>query len=317
MRVDIGGRTMGTSWQVNYFDDAGRNFQKSIDSLLVEINQGINAYDQGSALSEFNRSRRGIELRQQHFRACLMEALKIADESNGSFDPTVMPLVNAWGFGPGSRLNPDREKRDSILQFVGYKRVNLRGDSVIKADWRVQLDFGGIGQGYAVDAVCEFLRSKNIQNFLVEIGGEGFASGINETSGGAWRIGIVDPRSSRDEQQLYGYVSITDRAFTTSGNFFNYRIIDGKKYGHTIDPKTGEPTQREIISATVFGTRCTHADAWATAFMVMGIYESKSVLQRHPELSALLISPDASHGLEAFTTENLPTFTRINSDHDH
>jgi FAD:protein FMN transferase len=301
---EIHGLTMGTTYYVIYFDEAGANYQPQIDSLLHKVNEGISVYDASSNVSEFNRSREGVGFREAFFQEALELTLRLSKETSGAFDPTVLPLVNAWGFGPVKGEIPDSRKIDSLKQFVGADKILMERSSVRKKDSRVQLDFGGIGQGYGVDVISKFLVSKGLKNFLVEIGGEGFACGRNLSRNAEWRIGILDPAPPKENQTMNFFVSIHNRAFTTSGNYQNFRTVDGRKISHIIDPRTGYPAENEMLSASVFSSDCATADAWATAFMVMGLTESMHALQQHSELDAIFqySSPD---GLKTFVTPGI------------
>lgn len=309
--VKIDGVTMGTTYHITYFDEQNRNFKTSVDSLLLVVNKSINTYDPASEVSQFNRSSKGIAVELPYLLPPLKTAYEVSVASGGAFDLTVMPLVNAWGFGPERRLNPDRKKVDSILTFVGFKKIQLTNDSVQKSDPKTQLDFGGIGQGYGADVVTDFLKSKGITDMLVELGGEGMACGKNLTSGKPWEIGILDPNSTYENQFFKAYIPLSDRSFTTAGNYFNYYEVDGVKYSHTISPETGFPVQQALLSASVFAEDCTIADAWDTAFMVMGHEKAIETLKAHPELDALLIYTNGSGKMETYVTEGIRSSVRI------
>ncbi|HEX6892597.1 MAG TPA: FAD:protein FMN transferase [Chryseolinea sp.] len=309
--IRIEGKTMGTTYHITYFDKKGRNFKNSIDSLLAVVNKSINNYDPTSEVSRFNADIRGFKFELPYLYAPLKKAQEVFHASNGAFDPTVMPLVNAWGFGPGKQIDPDSAKIDSIRSFVGYDKVRITTDSLVKKDARVQLDFGGIGQGYGADIVADWLRSKGISNMLVELGGEGMAIGINLQNNGPWQIGILDPNSTYENQFFKAYVSLTNKSFTTSGNYFNYREIDGKKYSHTIDPETGFPAQHAILSASVFAADCTTADVWGTAFMVMGHEKAIELLKQRPELDALLIYSSTDGKMLTYMTPGIEPFVKL------
>jgi FAD:protein FMN transferase len=301
--IEIHGLTMGTSYHVIYFDSERSDYTAPIDSLLRAVNREISVFDNESIVSKFNRSVKGSTLARNFFREVLEKALRIASETSGAFDPTVMPLVNAWGFGPEKFSSPKPKTIDSIRSFVGADKIILTEDSVVKKDHRVQLDFGGIGQGFGVDLVSNFLRSKGIENFLVELGGEGYAAGRNVQKNSDWRVGIVDPLSSHENQTMTLFLRVRNQAFTTSGNYFNTREVDGKVYGHTIDPQSGYPVENEMLSATVVADDCATADAWATAFMVLGIEQSKKLLGTNKQLKAILQfrSPACGTGLHIST----------------
>jgi thiamine biosynthesis lipoprotein len=309
--IRVEGKTMGTTYHITYFDKKGRNFGSSIDSLLAIVNKSINNYDPTSEVSRFNTNSTGFKFELPYLYAPLKKAQEVFLASSGAFDPTVMPLVNAWGFGPDKQINPDSSKIDSIRSFVGYDKVRITTDSLIKKDARVQLDFGGIGQGYGADVIADWLRSKGISDMLVELGGEGMAIGKNLQNNGPWQIGILDPNSTYENQFFKAYISLTNKSFTTSGNYFNYREIDGKKYSHTIDPETGFPAQHAILSASVFAADCTTADVWGTAFMVMGHEKAIELLKQHPELDALLIYSSTDGKIQTYMTAGIEPFVKL------
>lgn len=309
--IRITGKTMGTTYHITYFDKQKRNFKTRIDHLLLEVNRSISTYDPSSEVSIFNNSRRGVTRGLPYFMIPLTKAFEVYDASAGAFDLTVMPLVNAWGFGPGRELKPDNQIIDSIRAFVGFNLIEITRDSVIKQDPRVELDFGGIGQGYGADVIADFLKSQGVTNFLVELGGEGMASGKNIKTGDPWKIGILDPNSTLENQFFKAYVSLSDRSFTTAGNYFNYREIDGKKYSHTIDPATGYPANKNILSASVFAKDCMTADAWDTAFMVMGHVQAIEILKTHPELDALILYSSEDGSILSYVTPGIAPYIII------
>jgi len=309
--IRIEGKTMGTTYHITYFDKKGRDFKNSVDSLLLVVNKSINNYDTTSEVSRFNKSTEGLAFQLPYLYSPVKKAKEVFLASDGAFDPTVMPLVNAWGFGPGKQINPDSAQIDSIKAFVGFHKIRLKPDSVLKLDPRVQLDFGGIGQGYGADVVTDFLKSKGITDLLVELGGEGMAVGKNLKTNRLWEIGILNPNSTYENQFFKAYVALHDKSFTTSGNYFNYREIDGKKYSHTIDPETGYPAQRSILSASVFADDCITADGWDTAFMVMGHEKAIELLKAHPELEVLLMYSTPDGRMETYMTPGITPFVKL------
>ena len=309
--IHVTGRTMGTTYHITYFDRRGRNFQQQIDTLLVAVNRSISNYDPMSMVSQFNRSPRGIGMSRsasdkvRYFIEPLRVATDIHHASDGTLDLTIMPLVNAWGFGPAGPLEMTKERVDSLKRFVGFDKIRIRADSVVKLHPLTQLDFGGIGQGYGADVVAGFLRKQGINDFLVEIGGEGTVAGCNLQTNRPWRIGILDPASTQDNQFFKAYITLKEGGFTTAGSYFNYREIDGKRYSHTIDPVTGYPAEHNLLSVSVFAENCTLADAWDTAFMVMGYEKTVDALRRHPELQALLLYTADDGVLASYATPGL------------
>jgi len=309
--IRIEGKTMGTTYHITYFDKKGRNFTGSVDSLLLVVNKSINNYDPSSEVSRFNIGISGFKFDLPYLYPPLKKAEEVFHLSKGAFDPTVMPLVNAWGFGPGKQLNPDSAQVDSIRNFVGFDKVRITTDSLVKKEPKVQLDFGGIGQGYGADVIADWLKSRGITDMLVELGGEGMAIGKNVKNDNPWEIGILDPNSTYENQFFKAYVSLTNKSFTTSGNYFNYREIDGKKYSHTIDPATGFPAQHAILSASVFTSDCVTADVWGTAFMVMGHEKAIELLEQHPELDAILIYSSTDGKMQTYITPGIAPFVKL------
>jgi thiamine biosynthesis lipoprotein len=222
-----------------------------------------------------------------------------------------MPLVNAWGFGPEKQAVPDSAAIDSLKRFVGFDKIGLNKDSITKRDARVQLDFGGIGQGYGADVIADFLAAQGITDMLVELGGEGMAIGTNIKTNKSWEIGILDPNSTYENQFFKAYVALRNKSFTTSGNYFNYREVDGKKYSHSIDPVSGYPAQRAILSASIFAADALTADVWGTAVMVMGHEKAIEVLKHHPELDAILMYSGPDGALETYITPGINPFVKL------
>jgi thiamine biosynthesis lipoprotein len=303
--IKIEGKTMGTTYHITYFDSEKRNFKNEIDSILVLVNKSISTYDTTSEISRFNRAAHSLRFSLPYFLTPLKVSQQVVSASQGAFDPTVMPLVNAWGFGPQKVTNPDTAIIEKVKEYIGFEKLNFNQDSVWKIDPRVQLDFSGIGQGYGADVITDYLKSKGIENALVEVGGEGMAIGINIQSKKPWRLGIVDPVQP---ETFKGYVNLENKSFSTSGNYFNYRVVNGRRYSHTIDPMTGYPTERPILSVSVFASTCTLADAWATAIMCMGHERAIEVLKSHPELGVCLFYTSESGEVMRYATENMNSY---------
>ncbi len=308
--IKLEGKTMGTTYHITYFDPHNRNFQTSVDSLLKVINKSISTYDTTSEISRFNRADRSIRFELPYFLPPLMKSKEVVAGSHGAYDPTVMPLVNAWGFGPKKIERPDTAEVLAARAFVGFEKIGFNSDSVWKTDPHVQLDFSAIGQGYGADVIADFLKSRLLENFFVELGGEGVAWGKNLKENRLWEIGILDPNSDYVEQKFKAYATLKNRAFTTSGNYFNFREVDGKKYSHTIDPISGFPVEHELLSASVFANDCATADAWATAFMSMGHEKGIEILKNHPELNSFFIY-SSKDGIKTFVSEGIRADLRI------
>lgn len=304
--VIIEGATMGTTYRIIYFDPPRRrDFSSEVDSLLNAVNKAINTYDPQSEVSRFNRDDTGVCPELPYLYEILKKARKIYTASDGAFDPTVMPLVNAWGFGPDKSLTPTDAHIDSLQQFTGFHRVRITKKRISKSDPRIQLDLGGIGQGYGADIIFRYLRSRGIENMLVELGGEGLAAGMNLQKDKPWMIGILDPDSTPHNQFFKAYVTLNDRSFTTSGNYFNYKIIDGRKLGHTIDPATGRPVHHSLLSVSLFSDDCATVDGWATAFMVMGLESAIEKVNSLRNIDALFIYSTDAGGISTYVTPGL------------
>lgn len=303
--IYLSGVTMGQiSYQVKYtaLNTKENNFQSEVDSLLKAFNQSLSTYIEDSEISTFNKKSR-YRYDSDLFYPVLQKSQEIFEATQGSFDPTVAPLVNAWGFGFEKKAFPDSSYIDSLKTLVGFDKITFNEDAVSKEKSGMMLDFSAIAKGYAVDKIAEFLERKNIENYLVIIGGEARAKGKN-ISGESWRIGIVNPQyRETGDQSPSGILPLNNQAVATSGNYENFYIRDGRKYAHTIDPKTGYPVEHSLLSASVIAADCMTADAYATAFMVMGLDKTKAFLKTQPDLQAFLIYADDKGNLQTFMSE--------------
>lgn len=276
----------GTTYHVTYQCDS--DLSASIKEELMKVDRSLSPFNKRSIITAINQNR---DVRPDRmFMEVYQLAMQVSQETDGAFDITVAPLVNAWGFGfrPGQQLS--RSQVDSLRRIVGYRKVSLSAGKVRKQDPRMMLDCSAIAKGYGSDVVARLLRDRGVTNFMVEIGGEVVTSGLNPERL-PWKIGVTKPTddSLSVGQELQTVLNVTDKAMATSGNYRNFYYKGGKKYAHTIDPRTGYPVQHSILSATVLAPTCAMADAYATAFMVMGLDKAREVLERHPELMAYLI----------------------------
>lgn len=283
------GFIFGTVYNITYQSD--KNLKKEIEAELQKVDASLSPFNKSSIISKVNRNEK-VEVNSM-FTEVFNLAQEISEETGGAFDITVAPLVNAWGFGFKNDTKPTPAAIDSLKQIIGYKKVRLDGKQIVKNDKRIMLDCSAIAKGYGSDAVARLLRSKGIENFMVEIGGEIVTRGINEKRL-PWKIGVTKPvdDSLNTNQEIQTILNVTNKAMATSGNYRNFYYKDGKKYAHTIDPITGYPVQHNILSATVLADNCATADAYATAFMVMGLEKAKAILDRHPELMVYFIYSD-------------------------
>ncbi|GAB3973184.1 FAD:protein FMN transferase [Spirosoma terrae] len=308
--ISLEGETQGTTYHIKYQDNRQRNVKQSIDSLLTEIDKCLSIYRADSELSQFNR---GMNHRFQrpYFYPVLKKSDEVFRATDGAFDPTVLPLVDAYGFGPKKPVATDVVNVDSLLQFVGLQNITFDSTTVQKKKKNVQLDFNGIAQGYSVDVLAKFLEAKGITNYMVEIGGEIRTKG-QKGNGQFWTVGITNPLHP---DQLYVTLKLVDqampgratpgRAMTTAGNYRNHYVSDGQVFSHIINSKTGMMEQSELLSVTVLAADAITADAYDTAFMVMGLEKTKRFLKNRPDLDAFLMYTDTNGQLQTYATEGL------------
>lgn len=301
----IKGQTMGTIEYNVKFQGNPEGIGEAIAEELERFNQSLSTYIPDSEISELN-SNSELTFRSKYFYPVLNLSKKIYQETSKTYDPSIGPLVKAWGFGPGKKVpNLSQAEIDSLLGLTGFDQVTY--DSVkVKTPVNFNLDFSAIAKGYAVDLVAEILEQKGFENYLVEIGGELRARGVNEKKK-SWSIGIEDPTVDLLERKLLAVVRIKDQSLATSGNYRNYYEEDGKIYAHIIDPRTGYNSKHNLLSVSVFADDCISADAYATAFMVLGIEDSKRIIESQ-NLEAFLIYRDENGDLKTEVTDGLKPF---------
>ena len=288
------GHTMGTTYHIT-FENAGKlDLQADVDSVLAAVNMDVSTYIDSSYISRFNQSAAGVALdgKHPHFEVNLKKALEVAEMSGGYFDPTVMPLVNYWGFGYTEKKlsgKADTAMVDSLMQFTGYRFVNATAGQLVKTRPEVQLDFSALAKGYGVDAVGWYLEAKGVDNYLVEIGGEVRARGHN-AEGETWRIGINTPAEDALMTDFQAIVRLENMSMATSGNYRNFYEVSGAKYSHTINPLTGFPERNTLLSASVFASDCMTADALATACMAMGPIKAMDLIKGLEGVEAYFIT---------------------------
>ncbi len=300
------GTTMGKiGYNVKYIDEkTEHNYKPEIDSLLTSFNQSLSPYIPDSEISKFN-SNTLLKYESEFFWPVLRESKKVFENTEGAFDPTIMPLVNAWGFGPQKPEQPDSSTIQELKKLVGFNNIFFDSLAICKLEEDVKLDFSAIAKGYAVDLVVDFLSAQGIDNIFVEIGGEVAAKGFNTAENKSWTVGVEDPTKPLDERALFTAFPLNNRAIATSGNYRNFRIVNGRKVSHTISPYTGYPVEHSLLSASVFSDRCIMADAYATAFMVVGLEKSIEIIEKIPRLEAFLIFSDNQGRLKTYVSESL------------
>lgn len=302
--IRLEGNAQGTTYHILYFDNENRNFSTDIEKILHDFDQSVSTYVPNSIISRINSNKKNVIV-DSYFIACFNKAKEIWKNTDGAFDPTVYPLVNAWGFGPGKKQKLEKHTIDSTLKFIGFNLIELKGNKVVKKDPRVALDFNAFAQGYSVDVISAFLNSKNISSYMVEIGGEVYAKG-KKPNGDHWKAGIEKPIDNKEtENPLKAIVKLENMAIATSGNYRRFIVEEGVKYAHHIDPKTGYPTKNNLLSASVFSSECISSDANATGILVMGFEKAKLFLEQHKELQAYLIYSDEKGDYQVFETPGL------------
>ena len=299
------GLVFGTIYKITYQHQ--EDLHNDIKAALMEVDNALSPYNKNSIISRINHNQ--DTLLNEHFTHVFELAQKISTETEGAFDITVAPLVNAWGFGFKHSIDIAPNVIDSIGQFVGYQKIRLSDGKITKDDPRTMLDCSAIAKGYGVDVVARTLDKKGVQHYMVDIGGEVVVKGKNSRMK-TWRIGINKPveDSLSINQELQTILEVSGVGMATSGNYRKFYYKDGKRYAHTIDPRIGHPVQHSILSATVIAKDCTTADAYATAFMVMGLEKSMEFCKAHPELDAYFICDGEGESYEIHYTPSMERF---------
>lgn len=300
----IQGNAIGTTFTIRYISSNTTSFESKIDTLIKAINKSTSTYIPTSDISKINRGDTTV-IADKYFAEVFNKSERIYNETNGDFDPTVGVLVNAWGFGPENAIESlDSIKIKALLKFVGFNKVSIKNGEISKKYPEIYFDFNAIGKGYLVDVIGRLFEEHNIDNYLVEIGGEIRARGVNDKNI-PWRIAIENPNFD-GSRSFATTISLNNESIATSGNYRKFRTTeDGKKYVHTINTKTGYANESNLLSASVISkSDCADVDGYATALMAMGLEKSKQFLNIHPELKAFLIFENEKGELETFTSKN-------------
>lgn len=272
------GNAQGTTFRIVYQDSLSREFSTEIQNIFKDIDQSMSLWVDNSIITKVNNGETDVELDERFVRV-FNASQKISEATDGAFDITVAPLVKAWGFSFKKDLPPPTDLQiDSLKQLIDCQSISIESNRLIRQKENVSVDFNAIAQGYSVDAVAEFLESEGIANYMIEIGGEVRANGINNRNE-SWNIGIDKPVES-GERKLQAVISLKNKSLATSGSYRKFIERDGKKYSHTIDPKTGYPVTHNLLSASVLADNCTDADGYATACMVLGVEKSLELAQK-------------------------------------
>ena len=305
-KMVLQGLAQGSYYAVTYFDEQNRNFQREIDSIFHAVDMSVNLWVDSSVISKVNRNEEVVldDIFVDNFNIAQEAALL----SDGYFDPTISPIVAAWGFSykNGDSITP--QLIDSLKQLVDYRKVRIENGKVIKTNPDIRLDFNAIAQGYTSDLIAAFLDSKGIKNYLVDTGGEIMARG-NKPDGKPWIVGIEKPAKNWDsEQVIQTRITLRDKGLVTSGSTRKYVERNGKRYSHCIDPKTGYPVEHNVLSATVMAESSVWADALASICMVMGMEKSLPLIENMDGVEAYYIFVNEKGELETFATEGFGQF---------
>ena len=304
--VKLEGLAFGTTFHITYFAANGNNFSNSIDSLFHTVNKSLSTYITNSDISRINNGDSTVVV-DDYFIEVFKKSSVINKETEGVFDPTIGVLVNAWGFGPEKSLkNLDSAKVKQLLNLVGFNKVKLLKNKIIKANDSIYFDFNAIAKGYAVDVAGRFLEDQNINNYLIEIGGELRSRGQNIIKNKPWKVGIENPNFD-GTRSIEKTVELNDEAMATSGNYRKFKIdsITGKKYAHIINSKTGYPAESNLLSVSVIAELdCADVDAYATAIMAMPLEKAKTFLENRIDLKGFIIYSDINGEVKTFSTSN-------------
>ncbi|MEZ4919515.1 MAG: FAD:protein FMN transferase [Saprospiraceae bacterium] len=298
--IQLEGKAQGTTFSIRYLDSKSRDFSKEVDSLFRAVDHSMSTWDTASIITAFNANLPAQA--DVHFIRVFERAHAISEDTKGIFDISVGPLVRAWGFSFKKNLPPpDSAMVDSLQQLIGYEKIQLVEGKLVKSNPAMQVDMNAIAQGYTVDVMAEFLESKGVERYMVEIGGEVRTAGLN-ASETPWQIGIDKPVEPDAPRTLQTVVGLSDRSLATSGSYRKFIERDGHKYSHAINPISGYPVEHSLLSVSVLADNCMDADAYATAFLVMGLDQTMK-LAAQKGMDVYCIYADSSNQLQVATTE--------------
>ena len=300
-KIVLQGLAQGSYYAITYFDELNRNFQHEIDSIFHAVDMSVNLWVDSSVISKVNRNE------EVTLDSIFIDNFRIAQNaarlSDGYFDPTISPIVAAWGFSYKSGDSITPQLIDSLKQLVNYQKIRIENGKVVKENPNMKLDFNAIAQGYTSDLIAAFLESRGIKNYLVDTGGEIMARG-SKPNGQPWIVGIEKPAKNWDsEQVVQTRITLRDKGLVTSGSTRKYVERNGRRYSHCIDPKTGYPVEHNVLSATVMAENSVWADAMASICMVMGIEKSLPLIESMDGIEVYYIFVNDQNELETFATE--------------
>jgi len=299
------GNVFGTYYNIQFFGKEKLDYAKQYDSLFSEVNKSMSTYKPTSDISKINKGDSSIII-DHHFTKVFKISKEIHEYTSGYFDPTIGILVNAWDFGPeGKVITLDSLKINNLMLSVGFQNLNIFQGKIINPK-KAFIDFNAIAKGYGLDVISEFLNSNGHQNYLIDIGGEIVAKGINVESSNIWKVGIEEPNFD-GTQSHKKVVALENAAMATSGVYRKFKVdVSGAKYSHIINTKTGYPSKTNILSVSVIAPTCTIADAYATAFKAMGIERVRELLKAHPELKVYFIYEDENKEIKTLSLNEFP-----------
>ncbi len=311
-RYQVTGEAQGTYYSVIYYHTEDLNLQTTLDSFFKAFDLSASNYNPNSIISKVNRNEEVVL--DSIFINNFNLAFRVSEMSGGKFDITVRPLTELWGFGKERQQIVNPEQVDSVRVFIGYKKIKIIEGKIVKEDPRIQLDFNAIAQGYSVDEVAKLLRNRGLSTFLVDVGGEVYAS-KSKPDGKLWSVGVEKPvDSAAYGNAIVAFISLSEKGLATSGNYRKFYVKDGLKVVHTIDPFTGYPISQNLLSATIIAPTAAYADAIATACMVSGLDESIKLIENNSELDALLIYSDSAGNYREYISPKLRSYIEINTE---
>ena len=297
----------GTYYNIKYESPEGKDLKEDIDLELAKYVEIFSHYEKDATITKINKN---IDVTPEpEFVACFKRAEEISEITSGAFDITAGPLINAWGFGPEEKEKMTQQIVDSLKAFTGFRKVRLENSKIVKDNPRMQLNMSAIAKGYTCDLIGGFLAKKGCENYMVDIGGEVVAKGKNDRNK-VWTIGIREPNEDPFNTDLNAAVMLPNHALATSGNYLNFYVEDGKKYAHTIDPSTGYPVQHSLLSSTVLANDCMTADAFATAFMVVGKERGIEIANNIPGLEIYFIYADENGENQVYMSEGFKQYLK-------
>lgn len=305
--IDIQGQAQGTYYSIKYVADEIIVSKDDFDAIFQTIDSSLSTYQSYSLINKIN-----LQDSSMIHDYMMIEMIRQSDmvyrQSAGSFDPTVMPLVRAWGFGPEGKEYVSEISIDSILSKVGWNKLSISSGEdrllLTKGGIDIQLDFNAIAQGYASDIIADYLMEKGIENYLIDTGGELRAKGVNQ-KGNIWKVGIDSPLEDAASRELIAALELKNKSVATSGNYRKFYVKDGVKYAHTISPFTGYPAEHTLLSSTVITDTCSLADAYATALMVMGTDKAIEFIESRPNIEAYLVYSDENGNFKTYQSKGL------------